>query len=289
MGTLLAAGIRRVALDPLWDSLGLGFLQSIRPGVRLVLQHVLILWSIHTYYRLSSITLPPTSIINMASRSTRRSNQPAPPQHGVQQMCHCSMWRYPHHPHRSATTSNAQPRRSAEWEHDPSSPDFLPYAPLSSDSGPSSYHSRSRSHASYYTPRVETLHYNPNYYHGQTYSEVEFDPEIDGQDPAPDSPHSDRSRTDSHRSEQLYAANLDDGAADYVLEPPIPRAFLPSRLRDDISGRFWNAEGDSTDASGILYPAPFEVKLSKEAFYYPSAQSGRFMNRRGEYWAGGEA
>ncbi|CAE6415590.1 unnamed protein product [Rhizoctonia solani] len=219
----------------------------------------------------------------MSPRPTRHNSQPAPPQHGVQQMCRCSKWRYPH---QLATTCYAQPRQSADWERDPSSPDFLPYEPSSSRP---SYNSRSRSHAPHYAPRIETLHYNPNYYHGQTYSEVEFDPEVDGQDPAPDSPHSDRSRTDSHRSEQLYAANLDDGAADYVLEPPIPRAFLPARLRDDISGRFWNAEGDSTDASGILYPAPFEVQRSEEAFYYPSAQSGRFMNRLGEYWAGGEA
>ncbi|KAG8691481.1 hypothetical protein FRC11_002954 [Ceratobasidium sp. 423] len=219
----------------------------------------------------------------MAPRPTRRSSQPAPPQHGVQQMCNCSKWRYPH---QLAATCNVQPRQSAEWENDPSSPDFLPYGPSSSRP---SHNSRSRSHASNYAPRIETLHYNPNYYEGQTYSEVEFDPEIDGRDPAPDSPHSDRSRSDSHRSVQLYAANLDDGAAEYVLEPPIPRVHLPPRLRDDISGRFWNAEGDSTDAAGTLYPAPFGVKLSGEAFYYPSAQSGRFMNRRGEYWAGGEA
>ncbi|CUA72551.1 hypothetical protein RSOLAG22IIIB_04950 [Rhizoctonia solani] len=219
----------------------------------------------------------------MAPRPTRRNSQPIPPQHGAEQMCNCNKWRYPH---QLAATCNVQPRKSVEWEQDPSSPDFLPYAPSSSRP---SYTSRSRSHVSNYAPRIETLHYNPNYYQGQTYSEVEFDPEIDGQDPAPDSPHSDRSRTDSHRSVQLYAANLDDGAAEYVLEPPIPRAYLPPRLRDDISGRFWNAEGDSTDAAGILYPAPFGVKLSGEAFYYPSAQSGRFMNRRGEYWAGGEA
>ncbi|CAE6542502.1 unnamed protein product [Rhizoctonia solani] len=219
----------------------------------------------------------------MAPRPTRRNSQPIPPQHGAEQMCYCNKWRYPH---QLAATCYVQPRKSVEWEQDPSSPDFLPYAPPSSRP---SYTSHSRSHGSNYAPRIETLHYNPNYYQGQTYSEVEFDPEIDGQDPAPDSPHSDRSRTDSHRSVQLYAANLDDGAAEYVLEPPIPRAYLPPRLRDDISGRFWNAEGDSTDAAGILYPAPFGVKLSGEAFYYPSAQSGRFMNRRGEYWAGGEA
>ncbi|KDN45422.1 hypothetical protein RSAG8_05009, partial [Rhizoctonia solani AG-8 WAC10335] len=125
----------------------------------------------------------------MAPRPTRRNSQPAPPQHGGQQMCYCNKWRYPH---QLAATCSVQPRQSAEWEQDPSSPDFLPYAPSSSRP---SYTSRSRSHASNYAPRIETLHYNPNYYQGQTYSEVEFDPEIDGQDPAPDSPHSDRSRT----------------------------------------------------------------------------------------------
>ncbi|KAB5595929.1 hypothetical protein CTheo_693 [Ceratobasidium theobromae] len=183
----------------------------------------------------------------------------------------------------------ADPRPfSSDWEHDPSAPDFLPYGASSSRS---TYNSRSRSRprAPAYAPPAQALHYNPNFYRGQTYSEVEFDPEIDGQDPAPDSPVSDRSRSDSHRSEQLFASNIDNGAASYVLEPPIPRTHLPARLRDDVSGRYWNAEGDSTDVSGVVFPAPFGVKLSGEAFYYPSAQSGRFMNRRGEYWAGGEA
>ncbi|QRV77638.1 hypothetical protein RhiJN_05653 [Ceratobasidium sp. AG-Ba] len=214
----------------------------------------------------------------MAPRSTRRQTQPHVPQ-----MCHCSKWRYPHQLPCSGASSTS--RAPAGWDHDPSAPDFLPYS-ASSSSRPS-YSSRSHTH--HYAPRVDTVQYNPHYYQGQTYSEVEFDPETDGQGPAPDSPASDRSRTDSHRSEHLFASVIDDGAAEYVLEPPVPRAYLPPRLRDDISDRYWNAEGDSTDATGTVFPAPFGVKLSAEAFYYPSAQSGRFMNRRGEYWAGGEA
>jgi len=188
--------------------------------------------------------------------------------------------------HSGSASHYAAPRsQSPAWEHDPSAPDFLPY-----NSSRPSYNSRSHSYMPNYAPRVDTVHYNPHYYQGQTYSEVEFDPETDGQDPAPDSPASDRSRTDSHRSEQLYASNIDDGAAEYVvLEPPVPRAYLPPRLRDEIASRYWNAEGDSTDSTGTVFPAPFGVKLSSEAFYYPSAQSGRFMNRRGEYWAAGEA
>lgn len=225
----------------------------------------------------------------MSPRVTRRHTQPDQPHYGAPQMCYCNKWRYPHQmPCPGASQSMSQRPFSPEWDQDPSAPDFLPYNASASSSRPA-YTSRSHSHASAYAPRVETLHYNPNYYHGQTYSEVEFDSELDGQDPAPDSPASGRSRTDSHRSEQLFASNIDDGAADYVLEPPIPRAYLPPRLRDDIAGRYWNAEGDSTDDAGTLFPAPFGVKLSGEAFYYPSAQSGRFMNRQGQYWAGGEA
>lgn len=222
----------------------------------------------------------------MAPRPTRRHTEM--PQQSAQQMCYCSAWRYPHQMHSAAAAPHyADPRsQSPAWDHDPSAPDFLPYS--SSSSRPS--YNRSHSYVPNYAPRVDTVHYNPHYYQGQTYSEVEFDPETDGQDPAPDSPASDRSRTDSHRSEQLYASNIDDGAAEYVvLEPPVPRAYLPARLRDDVAKRYWNAEGDSTDATGIVFPAPFGVQLSSEAFYYPSAQSGRFMNRRGEYWAGGEA
>ncbi|KAG9103416.1 hypothetical protein FRC06_010951 [Ceratobasidium sp. 370] len=218
----------------------------------------------------------------MAHRSTRRHVQP-----DLYQMCHCAKWRYPHQLPCSGSTSHSS-RAPAGWDQDPSAPDFLPYSASASSSRSRSSYS-SRSHTQNYAPRIDTVHYNPHYYEGQTFSEVEFDPETDGHAPAPDSPASDRSRTDSHRSVQLYASAIDDGAAEYVLEPPVPLAYLPPRLRDDISDRYWNAEGDSTDATGIVFPAPFGIQLSAEAFYYPSAQSGRFMNRRGEYWAGGEA
>ncbi|KAG8698379.1 hypothetical protein FRC09_007260 [Ceratobasidium sp. 395] len=217
----------------------------------------------------------------MAPRPSRRHTQP-----DLYQMCHCSKWRYPHQLPCSGATSSSS--RAAVWDHqDPSAPDFLPYNTQSSSSRSRPSFS-SRSHTHHYAPRIETMHYNPHFYEDQTYSDVEFDPESDGQAPAPDSPASDRSRTDSHRSEQLYASAIDDGASEYVLEPPVPLAYLPSKLRGDLS-RYWNAEGDSTDATGTVIPAPFGVQLSAEAFYYPSAQSGRFMNRRGEYWAGGEA
>jgi hypothetical protein len=200
-------------------------------------------------------------------------------------MCYCAKWRYPHQLPCSGTLSH-NARAPAQWDQDPSAPDFLPYSAASSSRARPSY--SSRSHTQTYAPRVDTVHYNPHFYQGQTYSEVEFDPELDGQGPAPDSPASDRSRADSHRSEQLFASNVDGGAANYVLEAPVPRDYLPSNVRDDLSRRYWNSEGDSTDATGIVFPAPFGVKLGQEAFYYPSAQSGRFMNRRGEYWAGGE-